>query len=111
EVPVHEYELDYLITPELGGSEDRLNLWPERYGGRVWNARVKDELEQLLPQLVCRGHVDLATAQRDIAVNWIAAYKKYFHTDRPVATGAAVPGTHAGGPILVSFTARAGAIA
>jgi len=45
-----EYELDYLITPELGGSSDRRNLWPERYGSRVWNARVKDELEGLLPR-------------------------------------------------------------
>lgn len=79
-----EYELDYLITPELGGSSDRRNLWPERYGARVWNARVKDQLEVLLPSLVCRGAVDLSTAQHDIAVDWIAAYKKYFHTDRPV---------------------------
>ena len=53
----------------------------------MWNARVKDELEELLPVLVCRGQVDLATAQRDIAVNWIAAYKRYFHTDRPVSVG------------------------
>ena len=68
EVPAHEYELDYLITPELGGSGDRRNLWPERYRERVWNARVKDELEQLLPQLVCRGQLELATAQRDIAL-------------------------------------------
>jgi hypothetical protein len=88
EVPAHEYELDYLITPELGGSGDRRNLWPERYGARVWNARVKDELEQLLAQMVCRGQVDLATAQRDIAANWIAAYQKYFHTDRPMGTRA-----------------------
>jgi hypothetical protein len=83
-----DYELDYLITPELGGSSDRRNLWPERYGSHVWNARVKDELEQLLPALVCRGAVDLTTAQRDIAADWIAAYKKYFHTDRPVITQA-----------------------
>ena len=83
-----EYELDYLITPELGGSSDRRNLWPERYQSRVWNALVKDELERLLPTLVCRGAIDLATAQRDIASNWIAAYKKYFRTDRPVATQA-----------------------
>jgi hypothetical protein len=26
-----------------------------------------------------------AAAQRDIATDWIAAYKKYFHTDRPLA--------------------------
>ena len=83
-----EYELDYLITPELGGTGDRANLWPERYESPVWNAAVKDELERLLPRLVCRGQVDLATAQRDIAENWIAAYKNYFHTDRPIGTQA-----------------------
>ena len=83
-----DYELDYLITPELGGSSDRRNLWPERYGAHVWNARVKDELEELLPALVCRGAVDLTTAQRDIAADWIAAYKKYFHSDRPVVSQA-----------------------
>ena len=87
-LPDADYELDYLITPELGGSSDRRNLWPERYGARVWNARVKDELEQLLPTLVCRGAVDLTTAQREIAADWIAAYKKYFHTDRPVVATA-----------------------
>ena len=80
----HEYELDYLVTPDLGGSPEPRNLWPEPYGSRVWNARVKDELESLLPQLVCEGKIDLVTAQRDIASNWIEAYKKYFNTDRPV---------------------------
>jgi len=112
-VPAHEYELDYLITPELGGSADRLNLWPERYGAPVWNARVKDELEHLLPQLVCRGELDLATAQRDIAANWIAAYKKYFRTERPVAVHAGVLRDDDPAPTLVfardvSLVARAG---
>jgi hypothetical protein len=83
-VPEEDYELDHLITPALGGTSDRRNLWPERYTSRVWNARVKDELEDLLPQLVCERKVPLATAQRDIASNWIAAYKKYFQTDRPL---------------------------
>jgi len=108
-VPAHEYELDYLITPELGGSDDRLNLWPERYGARVWNARVKDELERLLPGLVCRGDVDLQTAQRDIAANWIAAYKKYFHSDRPVGMhGARTPAERI--PALVSLLITAPAV-
>jgi hypothetical protein len=83
-VPAREYELDYLITPELGGSDDRRNLWPERYSSVQWNARVKDELELLLPRLVCAGTLPLATAQREIATDWVAAYKKYFHTDRPL---------------------------
>jgi hypothetical protein len=85
-VSAHDYELDYLITPELGGSDDRRNLWPERYSSERWNARVKDELERLLPKLVCAGTVPLATAQHDMATDWIAAYKKYFHTDRPLHT-------------------------
>lgn len=84
QVPEQEFELDYLVTPALGGLPDPRNLWPERYTSPVWNARVKDELEKLLPQLVCEGKVELATAQREIASDWIAAYKKYFRTDRPL---------------------------
>lgn len=83
-VPASDYELDYLITPELGGAPTRQNLWPERYGSRVWNAHVKDQLEALLPRMVCEGSLNLATAQRDIAADWIAAYKKYFHTGEPL---------------------------
>jgi hypothetical protein len=80
-----DYEIDYLIAPGLGGAEDIHNLWPQPYTSRAWNARVKDALEEHLHQLVCAGTVDLPTAQRDIATDWIAAYKKYFHTDRPLA--------------------------
>jgi hypothetical protein len=50
----------------------------------IWNARVKDALEDRLHQLVCRGDIDLPTAQREISSDWIGAYKKYFHTDKPV---------------------------
>jgi hypothetical protein len=45
---------------------------------------VKDQLETLLPEMVCEGSLPLQTAQRDIAADWIAAYKKYFHTDVPL---------------------------
>jgi hypothetical protein len=84
ELPADQYELDYLITPELGGATDARNLWPQRYQSPVWNARVKDELERLLPRLVCSRKLDLATAQREMASDWIAAYKKYFNTDVPL---------------------------
>ena len=77
------YEVDYLITPELGGASDIRNLWPQPYSSTVWNARVKDALEERLHQMVCDGQLDLATAQHDIATNWIAAYKKYFNSSRP----------------------------
>ena len=85
DVPPDQYELDYLITPELGGATDTRNLWPQRYESPTWNARVKDELEALLPQLVCSSQLDLKTAQRDMAVDWVAAYQKYFKTDLPLA--------------------------
>jgi hypothetical protein len=78
------YEVDYLITPALGGADDIHNLWPQSYTATVWNAQVKDALEDHLRDLVCDGQLDLATAQREIATNWIEAYKKYFHTDQPL---------------------------
>jgi hypothetical protein len=78
------YELDYLITPELGGATSIRNLWPQPYHNTAWHAGVKDQLEERLHTMVCNGQIDLATAQHDIATDWISAYKKYFHTDRPL---------------------------
>ncbi|MGB9236407.1 MAG: hypothetical protein WCC04_18520 [Terriglobales bacterium] len=80
-----DYEIDFLIAPGLGGAQDIHNLWPQPYASPAWNARVKDALEEHLHQLVCAGRLDLPTAQHDIATDWIAAYKKYFHTDAPLA--------------------------
>jgi len=79
-----DYEIDYLIAPHLGGTEDIRNLWPEPYRARVWNAHVKDDLEERHHEMVCSGQLDLATAQHDIATDWIAAYKKYFRTNKPL---------------------------
>lgn len=87
-MPAESYEVDYLITPELGGATDVRNLWPEPYFDTTWNAHVKDQLEERLHQLVCDGDVDLATAQQDISKDWIAAYRKYFHTDKPITANA-----------------------
>jgi hypothetical protein len=80
-----DYEIDYLITPGLGGADDIHNLWPEPTSSSAWNARVKDALEERLHQLVCDGELDLPTAQRAIAADWITAYKKYLGTDRYVS--------------------------
>ena len=83
--PTANYEIDYLITPGLGGSGDLRNLWPEPRYDRVWNSFVKDQLEEYLHHAVCSGRVSLPVAQREIADNWIVAYKKYFRTDRPLS--------------------------
>ena len=83
-VSAEAYELDALVTPELGGSTDAANLWPQRYQSPIWNARVKDELEELLPRLVCSDQMTLADAQREIATDWVAAYKRHFDTELPL---------------------------
>lgn len=71
-----EYEVDHLISLELGGSNSIRNLWPESFRTQPWNARTKDRLENELHRLVCAGQVDLGTAQEEIAGNWAAAYRR-----------------------------------
>jgi hypothetical protein len=78
------YELDYLISPQLGGTDDIRNLWPEPESSTTWNARAKDALEDHLYDLVCQGKINLETAQHDLATDWVSAYKRYFQTDKPV---------------------------
>ena len=80
-----DYEIDYLIAPGLGGTEDIHNLWPEPSSSVGWNAHVKDALEERLHQLVCAGDLDIPTAQRAIATDWITAYKKYLGSQRYVS--------------------------
>jgi hypothetical protein len=86
----NDYEVDYLITPELGGATDIRNLWPEPYENTAWNAHVKDQLEDRLHRMVCHGEVDLGTAQHDISTDWIAAYRKYFHAEQPLSDRSAL---------------------
>ena len=78
------YEIDHLISLNLGGSNDPRNLWPEPATGIEWNAHVKDAFEERLHERVCRGAINLTAAQRAVSGDWIAAYKKFFHTDKPV---------------------------
>jgi len=72
-----QFEVDHLISLELGGSNDIRNLWPQSYNTKPLNAHVKDVLENKLHALVCSGKADLATVQHDMAVDWTAAYVKY----------------------------------
>ncbi len=88
------YEVDHLISLELGGSNSIKNLWPETYHG-PWNAHIKDALENKLHDLVCGGQLSLAAAQHAISTNWIAAYQQYVSQTPTVAGqefGDQVPG-------------------
>ncbi len=54
-----EYEFDHLIPLELGGSNGIKNIWPEPWK----EARKKDGEENRLHEKVCKGEMDLRTAQ------------------------------------------------
>ena len=71
------FEVDHLISLELGGSNDIKNLWPESYTTTPYNARDKDALENRLHKLVCQGKIPLIQAQKEIAEDWIKAHQDY----------------------------------
>lgn len=75
------FEVDHLISLELGGSNEIINLWPESYFTN-WNARDKDKIENRLRKLVCSNKISLEQAQFEIATDWISAYKKYIGDKR-----------------------------
>jgi len=103
---VETYELDALITPELGGTTDARNLWPQRYTSLVWHARVKDVLEERLAAEVCAGRLDLLTAQRDLATDWVAAYRHYFKSDVPLQAHLERPEQSQNEPELIIASSR-----
>lgn len=70
------YEVDHLISRELGGADDVDNLWPELWTG-AHNARMKDRLENNLHRRVCAGEMTLKFAQDAIVTDWVAAYRLY----------------------------------
>jgi hypothetical protein len=49
------YEVDYRVTPVLGGADDIRNLWRHSHSATAWNAQVKDALEDRLREMVCDG--------------------------------------------------------
>ena len=70
-----QYEVDHLISLELGGSNDVANLWPEPAEPRP-GFHEKDKVENYLHEQVCRGAISLKQAQAEIAGNWLAVYKR-----------------------------------
>jgi len=76
-----EYEVDHLISLELGGSNDIDNLWPQSYKTQPWNAHVKDKLENKLHQMVCDGEIELKVAQDKISKDWIGTYCEVFQAN------------------------------
>ena len=61
----------------MGGANSVKNLWPQLWTGS-WNAHVKDGLENQMHREICAGSVSVEDACREVATDWIAAYKKRF---------------------------------
>lgn len=62
-----KYEVDHLISLELGGSNSIKNLWPQIYPEAYEKDRVEDELHRL----VCQGKMNLRQAQVGISRDWV----------------------------------------
>jgi hypothetical protein len=76
------YEIDHLIPLGVGGADTRENLWPESRDTQPWNATVKDRLENYLHVEICARRIPVSQAQKEIAVDWVAAYRKYIGNPR-----------------------------
>lgn len=70
-----QYEVDHLISLELGGSNDIANLWPEPAEPRP-GFHEKDKVENYMHDQVCSGTVTLQQAQVEIAKNWLAIFQR-----------------------------------
>ncbi len=70
-----DFEVDHLVSLELGGSNDIANLWPEAALPKP-GFHEKDKVENYLHDQVCSGAVSLPEAQREIATNWLAVYQR-----------------------------------
>lgn len=109
-----EYEIDHIISLELGGSNSIRNLYPESFKTQPLNAHVKDSLENKLHALACGGQITMQEAQTAIAGNWTTAYVKYLGPlpggAQPLTPGAApmthVPALPTPSPVPVGKTAQ-----
>lgn len=70
-----QYEVDHLVSLELGGSNDIANLWPEAASPKP-GFHEKDKVENYLHSQVCSGAVSLKQAQIQIATNWLTVYNQ-----------------------------------
>jgi hypothetical protein len=120
-----QYEIDHLISLELGGSNAIGNLWPELNDHPKGYLNSKDILENRLHDLVCEGKVGLATAQKAIATDWVSAYHQYLGTwpkasatqpttvatTAPIATTTTRPTVTTTAGVAVTITSLIGSIA
>lgn len=69
----NHYEIDHLVSLELGGSNDLKNLWPEP---EPEAREKKDKAEAWIHAQVCSGKMTLPDAQRQIATDWYVLWQR-----------------------------------
>lgn len=107
------YEMDHLISLELGGSNAIANLWPEP--SLIANGSLtKDKFENYLHAQVCSGKMSLNDAQTEISSDWLQYYSAITTaTTKTVSKSATtvkpvnIP-TSAGGPASATALCRDG---
>ena len=67
-----EYEIDHLISLQLGGSNDIKNLWPQPADPRP-GFHEKDGVENSLKSKMCKNESALQDVQTLIATDWTRA--------------------------------------
>ncbi|HLZ71863.1 MAG TPA: HNH endonuclease [Dehalococcoidia bacterium] len=70
-----EYEVDHLVSLELGGSNEIANLWPEAASPEP-GFHQKDRFENYMHDQVCSGAISLQEAQRRIAEDWLKYWQE-----------------------------------
>lgn len=71
--PGKGWEIDHLISRELGGADDIRNLWAQP----APSYHEKDVLENLLHRKLCARQVTLEQARACLATDWWACYRAY----------------------------------
>lgn len=74
------YEVDHLISLELGGSNDISNLWPEN-SKIEYGSHFKDKFENYLHTQICNGKMTVQEAQKQISEDWLKYYQGYINQD------------------------------
>lgn len=110
------YEVDHLISLELGGTNDIANLWPE-VATPTPGFHEKDKVENYLHGQVCTGKLALADAQNKITNEWLQVYIGLFPATTsqpkttvtapstpPVQTATPAPAQSSGGVVKLSTT-------
>jgi len=80
------YQIDHLVSLQLGGSNDIANLWPEAASPKP-GFREKDKVENYLRDQMCNGTMTVKEVQTAIATNWLAVYNSMSPETKDFSSG------------------------